>query len=149
MIEENKRIVEINGIKMEIDLRHAKRVDHFKVGDQVKVLIKEYPSYKSYPGVIVGFDEFVNLPTIIVAYLDTSYGNTGVKFTFINANSRDENNSEIVMAHEFEYRLEYEKALDNLNNAIINKEREKEMLVKQRDYFKNICQKTFGEFTNV
>ena len=32
MSEENKRVVEINGIKMEIDLRYAKRIDTFKVG---------------------------------------------------------------------------------------------------------------------
>ena len=35
---EEKRLVEINGIKMEVDMRSARRVDTFKVGDNVKVL---------------------------------------------------------------------------------------------------------------
>ena len=39
---EEKRIIEVNGIKMEVDLRNAKRIDQFKVGDSVKVLVKSY-----------------------------------------------------------------------------------------------------------
>ena len=34
---EEKRIIDINGMKMEVDLRTAKRIDTFKVGDNVKV----------------------------------------------------------------------------------------------------------------
>ena len=39
---EEKRIIDINGMKMEVDLRTAKRIDTFKVGDNVKVLATEY-----------------------------------------------------------------------------------------------------------
>ena len=39
---EEKRIVEIDGVKIEVDLRTAKRIDTFRVGDNVKVLCKEY-----------------------------------------------------------------------------------------------------------
>jgi hypothetical protein len=49
------RIVEINGVKLELDMRQAKlqSIDTFKVGDSVKVLIKEYgDSYKTHAGVI-------------------------------------------------------------------------------------------------
>lgn len=55
-------IVEINGIKMAIDERTAtiQKVDTFKVGDPVKVLIKEYSSYNAKFGVIIGFDNFKN-----------------------------------------------------------------------------------------
>ena len=56
--QEQKRIIEVNGVKMEIDLRNAKVVENYKVGDYVKVLIKEYNSYKSYIGNIIGFDNF-------------------------------------------------------------------------------------------
>ena len=34
------REIEIGGIKMQIDLRQAKRIDTFKVGDSVKILKK-------------------------------------------------------------------------------------------------------------
>ena len=42
MSEDNKRIVEIDGVKIEVDLRKAKRVDSFQVGDNVKILEKKY-----------------------------------------------------------------------------------------------------------
>ena len=44
-------IIEINGLKLEIDLRSAKRIDSFRVGDNVKILRKDYNSYKSCYGV--------------------------------------------------------------------------------------------------
>ncbi|MDH7956462.1 hypothetical protein [Listeria monocytogenes] len=50
---EEKRMVEINGIKMEIDMRTAVRVDEFKVGDNIKVLDKNYSNQKIHDGVIV------------------------------------------------------------------------------------------------
>ena len=85
-MEDTKRIVEINGIKVEVDLRTAKRVDSFKVGDAVKILKKKYSdSYESHFGMIVGFDEFKNLPTIIVAYLNTGSWETPLSFESINA----------------------------------------------------------------
>ena len=36
--------VEINGVKMDVDLRTAKRVDTMKVGTRVKVLTRSYDS---------------------------------------------------------------------------------------------------------
>ncbi|MHC4294732.1 MAG: hypothetical protein ACYSTL_04025, partial [Planctomycetota bacterium] len=51
------RVVEINGVKLEVDLRHAKVIDQFRVGDRVKVLKKKYEKvYESHPGAIIGFD---------------------------------------------------------------------------------------------
>jgi hypothetical protein len=53
MSEETKRVIEINGVKMEVDMRYAKRVDELRIGSRVKVLIKEYSSYKIYLGVSI------------------------------------------------------------------------------------------------
>ena len=51
---ENKRIIEINGIKLEVDLTTAKRIDEFKVGDNVKVLRKSYnDTFEVLAGVIL------------------------------------------------------------------------------------------------
>jgi hypothetical protein len=88
---ETKKIIEINGIKMEVDLREAKTVDTYKVGDTVKILIPEYgDKYKSAAGVIIGFDDFQSLPTIVVAYLDADYRGAEVKFAYVNSNSKYE-----------------------------------------------------------
>ena len=69
MTDENKRVIEVHGIKMEVDLRYAKRVETYKVGDPVKLLLKEYSGYNDYPGVIAGFADFQNFPAIEILYL--------------------------------------------------------------------------------
>lgn len=85
-----KKIIEINGVKLEIDLREAVAIENYKVGTNVKVLIKQYNSdYKSFPGVIVGFDNFQALPTIIIAYLDNTYSNADLKFVYLNAKNTE------------------------------------------------------------
>lgn len=85
-----KTIIEINGVKLEVDLRYAKRVEHLAVGSRVKCLIKSYgDDYKVLPGVIVGFEPFEKLPSIIVAYLDIDYSTASLKFKSYNAKSVD------------------------------------------------------------
>ena len=123
-------IVEINGIKMEVDLRHAKKIEHYKVGDNVKVLVKEYNNYASYPGVIIGFDEFANLPTISVCYLKTGH-NAEVKFVYINAESQD---VEIVHMSDAD-RMELNLAPEQLDREILKKEAEIADLKAKKAYF--------------
>ena len=96
-MNEHTQIIEVNGIKMEVDLRHAKRIDHFKVGDPVKVLASGSGSSEVFAGVIVGFEAFETLPTIVVAYIDASYYSGGLKIAHINAKSRDK--YELVALH--------------------------------------------------
>ena len=67
MMNENMRTIEVNGIKMEVDMRYARRIDCFKVGDTVKVLDKRSGKNEMKPGVITDFANFKELPTIIVA----------------------------------------------------------------------------------
>ena len=70
-MSEEKRIIEIAGIKMEVDMRHVKRIDTFKVGSPVKLLKKQYSDeYRSYPGIIVGLTEFKENPAIDILYVD-------------------------------------------------------------------------------
>lgn len=89
MSDSHFRTVEINGVKMEVDLRTAKRIDTLKVGSRVKVLVKQYggDTFKTHPGVIVGFDDFINRPSITVAYLATDYSSSSIKFVAINKDS--------------------------------------------------------------
>lgn len=90
-----KTIVEVNGIKLEVDLRTAKRIDTLRVGDRVKVLIKEYSDYRVYAGTVVGFEPFTSLPTVIVAYLKNDYSGPEVKFLYFNSQSKE---AEVVKA---------------------------------------------------
>lgn len=84
------RVIEIQGVKMEVDLRNAKNVETYRVGDFVKVLRKQYSdSWESCPGVIIGFEPFEKLPTIVIAYARVNYSEADLKFLYFNTESKD------------------------------------------------------------
>lgn len=127
-------IVEINGVKMEVDLRHAKIVhENLRVGTKVKVLTKnDYSGPSVYAGVIVGFEPFPSLPTIIVAYIDTSFTG-GLKFAYINSKSAEK--WEIVPALDDELPIAKNDVLAQFDRQIEQKEAELRDLNAKRDFF--------------
>lgn len=88
-MEAQTTIIEINGIKLEVDLRSAKRIDQLKVGSRVKCLVKGYSGMSTHAGVVVGFEPFLSLPTIVVAYLDPGYVSGTLIFKTFNAETKD------------------------------------------------------------
>jgi hypothetical protein len=77
---DTKQIIEVNGVKMEIDTRYAKRIEELRIGSRVKVLDNSgYGGAKVHAGIIVGFEPFPSLPTIIVAYIEAAYNEAGLK----------------------------------------------------------------------
>lgn len=113
------RTVEINGIKMDVDLRTAIRVDTVKVGTHVKVLVKSsYGEPKVRPGVVVGFEPFATLPTIIVCYVDITYDSAKLEFAAINEKTKD--TYEMVVSIDDEISFTKDDVLTK-----INREREK------------------------
>jgi len=88
-MEKQSTVIEINGAKFEVDMRHAKRVDTLRIGDTVKVLVKVYDGYKVHAGTVIGFEPFTALPTIVVAYLDIDYTTANIKFVHFNGQSKD------------------------------------------------------------
>lgn len=135
MVESGKSMIEIGGIKMEVDLRSAKRIEHYKVGDAVKVLTKTYSSaYKSSPGIIVGFDAFKELPTILIAYLELEYASAEMKMLYLNSQSEG---VEICQANENELNLDKDSALELFERKIQQKKHELDDLCNQKNYFEN------------
>lgn len=126
-----KTIVEVNGIKLEVSLTTDKRIDEYKIGDNVKILMKRYSGvFDSYPGIIVGFDNFKNLPSIIICYF--LHYSDEVKFTTFNAQSKD---TEICHMAEHEEILDRVRAVDVLNREIEKKLQQAEGLKRKRNYF--------------
>lgn len=84
-------VIEINGVKLEVDLRTAKRIEQLRVGSRVKCLVKKgYGDERQVlPGVIVGFEPFEKLPSIVVAYLDVDYSSANLLFKSYNSESKD------------------------------------------------------------
>lgn len=139
-----KKIVEINGIKVEVDLRTAKIIENYKVGDAVKILVKKYSdSFESKAGVIVGFDEFQNRPTIVVAYIDSTYSGVELKFAYINKDSKD---YELAPLQEFETKVSYNEIQKQWDKKIFDKEQELSKLNSERQWFNDNYMKYFGKF---
>lgn len=89
-MSEHIRTIEVEGQKFEVDMRAAKKIEAYRVGDRVKVLKKTYSGYEVHPGAICGIDAFKNLPTIVVAYVPGRFSDDGkVEFAYLNAESKD------------------------------------------------------------
>lgn len=135
-----KRVIEINGIKMEVDLSTAKRIDEFKVGDNIKVLRKTGNGYDVLAGVIVQFVNFKELPTIQIAVFKQDYW--GTKIEFINFNSQTED-VEITLCSEHELRLEKSTVIDKFEQEINKKQAEIDELIAKKDWFVKYFAKYF------
>jgi hypothetical protein len=135
MSEAEFTIIEINGVKMEVDLRRAKIVhSNLRVGSKVKVLVKgTYDGPKVWPGVIVGFDAFKEFPTIQVAYISNSYASAELCFAAVNAKSAEK--FEIVPAQDDDLPIERGFIMEAFDRDIVKKRREIEDVEAKRDYF--------------
>ncbi len=132
-MSDEKRIIEINGVKIEVDLRTAKRVDSYRVGDRVKVLKKSYgETFESFHGVIVAFDEFIQRPAITICYVTNKYGSdTPLEFVTLTKDSKD---IEIAPANG-DVIVHKEDILATIDKMIEGKRAEIQTLEAKRNYF--------------
>jgi hypothetical protein len=119
MSTEGTTIVEINGVKMEVDLRHAKVIhENLRIGTKVKLLAKSsYAAPSVHAGVIVAFDMFPSQPTITVAYIKTGYG-TESPLQFAHVNSGAEKNWELVPSVDDDLPLAKVTVLEQMDRAL-------------------------------
>jgi hypothetical protein len=136
----NTRIMEIGGVKLEVDMRYCKTVEHFTVGQNVKVLKKEYSNYEVYAGIIVGFDNFAKLPTITVACLKPSSYDADIMLININAETTD---IELVPMITEEVLFDKKNIVAKLDRQVAQKERELEDITLKRRFFIDRYGKTF------
>ena len=133
-MESSRRVIEINGVKVDVDLREASAVETLRVGDAVRVLTKDYASnYKVSSGCVIGFEQFKNLPTIVIAYADVSYSDADVKFLHYNNASKD---VEVIAADEAtKIGFDMQAAKDALAKKIEKAEQALKEARQKRDYF--------------
>lgn len=129
-----KRIVEINGVKLEVDMRYARRIDEFKVGDTVKVLDNRDGKNEMRTGVITDFANFKELPTMMVAvYKAGSYWEKPtVEFIPFNSNTEG---IEIVGVSAEEIIVSRETIIQKFDDEIAKKRDELNDLIVKRDTF--------------
>lgn len=133
-MDENKKIIEINGVRLEVDLRSARRIDEFKVGDSVKVLDNRNDNNLVRSGVITDFANFKELPTIMVAmYTPPDYwSKPSIEFIPYNANTE---NIEIVAVSAEEIIVSRETIVQKFDDEIAKKRDELNDLIIKRDTF--------------
>ena len=132
--------IEINGIKVEVDLRTCKQITTYKIGDNVKVLRKEYnDQFNVYSGVIVDFVNFKERPAIVIAYFDRDYSGVSIKFETITQETKG---IEIAPCLPHELKINKARVVDKFNIDIEKKEHEADDLRQKRDYFLE----NFGKF---
>ena len=138
-MENEVRTVEINGIKLDVDLRTAKKIDVYKVGDNVKVLKKEYDAWKVYSGVIVDFVAFKNKPAVVIAILKYDYNSVDVQYETITEDTKD---IEFAPSVAQEMKISKQRVIDHFDSRIESKKAELSDLEAKREYFIN----NFGRF---
>lgn len=144
-MDENKRIIEINGVKLEVDLRSARRIDEFRVGDTVKVLDTRNNKNEMRAGVITDFANFKELPTLIVAIYKAGDYWTEPSIEFITYNS-DTEGIEIVGVSAEEVIVSRETIVQKFDDEIA-KQRNKlnDLIVKRDTFVKYFGQKQEGQ----
>ena len=133
-MNENKRIIEVNGVKLEVDLTSAKRIDEFRVGDTVKVLDNRNDKNEVRTGVITDFANFKDLPTIIVAIYKAGdyWSKPTIEFFPYNSNTEG---IEIVGVSAEEIIVSRETIVQKFDDEIAKKRDELNDLIIKRDTF--------------
>lgn len=131
------RTIEINGVKLDVDLRTAVRVETLRIGDRVRCLVKSYSGYDLHPGVVVGFEPFQKRPTIQVAYIAGS----GLQIKAFNDETKDD--FEIVPALDDTLMLERDHVVEMMQREITRKEVELDESRRKLDYFNRMFGKWF------
>jgi len=130
-----KTIIEVGGVKLEVDMRYARRIEEIRLGDRVKVLRKHQYRENKFdvnPGIVVGFEPFSKLPTIIIAYVHHDWKNAEIKFLHYNAASED---VEIVAAVDEDFHVDRDALMARFDSQIEAKKQEVETIEAQRRYF--------------
>ena len=138
-LKEFEREIEIDGVKVAVDMRTVKKIDVYRVGDNVKVLKKSYDTYHTYSGVIVDFVNFKELPAIVVAYFVQDYSSTSIEFETITKDTKD---IEIAPCLPHELSINKNRVIDKFNYEIEQQQHKVDELKAKRDYFLE----NFGKF---
>jgi hypothetical protein len=142
MNAKNTEIVEINGVKFEIDLSKAKLISEFQIGDKVNVLVKDYSEYKVYPGIITGFNNFQSLPTITICYLNLNYSEVSLKFIQFNNETKD---VQITPCNISDVMFNKADIIAKMEREIIKKQEETKDLEMKLNFFQMNFKKHFEE----
>lgn len=138
--------IEVNGITYSVD-ESMFIAEEIKVGDQVQLLLKDYSSWKTYPGIVTQILPFKDKPAIEVVYVCATYNGCEIKSVVITDESGDD--IKLLTRANPIINLTKERAIDLLEKKVLEAE---EVLMKAKynlDYFNKYFGKYFDEITEV
>jgi hypothetical protein len=144
-MDENKRIVEVEGVKIEVDLRTAKVIEHYKIGDPVRILhpSTDFNAASVNAGVIIGFCDFAENPAIEVLELTVDY--SGTNFRTVLIISGQKNQVQIAPYDKYEGLISQADVVTRLDREIQKKELELADLKLKKKYFIDEFSKAFEQ----
>lgn len=147
-VKENEnamQIIEVKGIKMEVDMRNARvaKLELYKIGTKVRVLKKEYSdTFATYGGVIIGFDQFEKRPSILIAYLKSDYNSCEIEFLTYNKDTKD---IEICPADDGFIPFKKATIVEQMDRTVLQAETTLEEMKAKREYFHKYFDKYFDK----
>lgn len=147
-VKENEnavQIIEVNGVRMEVDMRSARvaKLELYKVGTKVRVLKKEYnDAFTTYGGVIIGFDQFKKRPSILIAYLKSDYSSCEIEFLTYNKDTKD---IEICPADDSFIPFKKATIIEQMDRQVLQAETTLEETKAKREYFHKYFEKYFDK----
>lgn len=136
-MSDHMKTITIAGIKLEVDERTARVVEQYRIGSRVKCLVKAGygETYDIYPGVIVGFSPFAELPCIEVLYVKTgSFSADNDPFVIKTINEKTEG-FEIAPLGDLEIMVDRDLIVGQFERAIAVAEVQLQEMRAKRAYF--------------
>ena len=134
--------ITVGEMKVSISRDQAQTTNTYRIGDRVKILVKDYSDYSVYYGIIAAFDNFKNLPSITVCYIENKYGKGEMKFCAINKQMGDK--FEIVPCLESDkIDIDQGDIVERMQAEIDKKQAEIEDIHRKINYFNKMFRKWF------
>lgn len=112
-----------------------------RIGDRCKIMRKNYDGWKTYPGVVVSFDDFVDLPTFNIVYVNASYSSAELHMVAYNADSKD---LKVVFLPDDSRELDVDRTA--IINAFEREIEKKKNELTDMYYKKSYFERNFGKF---
>ena len=128
----DSKIIEINGVKFEVDARTAtlRQLSTISIGAKVKVLKDDRVLY----GAVIGFEPFADNPVVIICYIDGQYYSSAPDFKFLYYSSKSKEQV-IVSSEEDDAGIERDEVVNKIDKEISKREAEIKDLEDKKRYF--------------
>ena len=138
----NTQQIEVKGQSFEVQTQAVVR-STIKIGDRLRILKKStYSDPVVCDGIVIGFEPFKTLPSIVIAYIDDTYSNIDVKFLVWNDSTKD---VEITVALDDPFKKNLDHYATRIEQKATKLEQEAREVRQKLDYMRSKFGMTSGQ----